>query len=146
MLLHRVFADKRVNPRREFFLVEQEQAVAALRLAAIEDVTPRRDDVIPDLGERAAVESMAMRRRQTSMFDIGLEAGTTLSLDLDPRVTCTVTGPREVEFAGERLSLSAAALRAINGLGNDWPAANGWAHWTYNDRRLRDHVTEHLDG
>jgi T5orf172 domain len=47
-LLHQVFADKRVNPKREFFLVEPEQAKAALRLAALEDVTPRNEGTIPD--------------------------------------------------------------------------------------------------
>src|SRR5262245_3109540 len=70
MLIHTVFADKRVNPRREFFLVEPEQAKAALQLAAIEEVTPSTEQTIPDLSERAAVESMAFRRRSTSMFDI----------------------------------------------------------------------------
>ena len=146
MLLHQVFADKRVNPRREFFLVEPEQAKAALRLAAVEDVTPRVEETIPDIGERAAVASMAARRRSTSMFDIGLELGTVLALDRDASVTCSVTGPWEVEFQGERLSLSASALKAIRGLGFEWPAANGWAHWTFNGRTLRDMVTDHLDG
>ncbi len=145
-LLHQVFADKRVNPRREFFLVEPQQAKAALRLAALQDVTPRTEETIPDIAERAAVASMAARRRSTSMFDIGLEAGTVLTLDRDSNVRCTITGPWEVEYEGERLSLSASALKAIRGLGFEWPAANGWAHWTYNGRSLRDIVTDHLDG
>lgn len=146
MLLHRVFADKRVNPRREFFLVEPEQAKAAVLLAAIEEVTPRTEETIPDVAERAAVEGMAARRRRTSMFDIGLSAGTVLSLDREPNVTCVVTGPWEVQYAEHRTSLSRAALLAINSLGFEWPAANGWAHWTYGGRALRDLVTDHLDG
>src|SRR5690242_17095285 len=99
----------------------------------------RKDEVIPDVAERAAVESMAMRRRQTSMFDIGLEPGTTLSLDKDSKVTCTVTGPWEVEFAGERLSLSAAALKAINGLGYEWPAERRGDSRRGRARRCRKH-------
>jgi hypothetical protein len=79
------------------------------------------------------------------MFDIGLEVGTVLGLDKEPNLTCVVTGPWEFEFGGERLSLSKAALKAINGLGFEWPAANGWAHWTYGGRSLRDLVTDHLD-
>lgn len=147
MLIHTVFADKRVNPRREFFLVEPEQAKAALQLAAIEEVTPSTEQTIPDLSERAAVESMALRRRSTSMFDIGLEVGTVLTLDRDPSITCTVTGPWEVEFLDEaHLSLSKSALKAINSTGLSWPAANGWAHWTFNGQPLRDMVTAHLSG
>lgn len=146
MLIHTVFADKRVNPRREFFLVEPEQAKAALQLAAIADVTPTTEQTIPELSERAAVESMAARRRSTSMFDIGLEAGMVLTLDRDPTITCTITGPSEVEFLGERMSLSKAAVTAINATGLAWPAANGWAHWTFNGQSLRDMVTAHLSG
>ena len=149
----RTDAEKRKDLRAKIDAAEQrnearglaEQAKAAVQLAALEDVTPKAEETIPDIAERAAVESMAARRRSTSMFDIGLEAGTILSLDRDASVKCTVTGPWEVEFGGERLSLSKAALKAINALGFEWPAANGWAHWTFNGRALRDIVTDHLN-
>ncbi len=144
LLIHKVFADKRVNPRREFFLLEREQAIAALKLAAIEDVTPQIDEVIPDSTERQAVERMSNRRRNTSMFDIGLSVGTALQLDRDPSVSCTIVGPWEIEFNGEKTSLSAAALQALNHLGFDWTSANGWAHWTFECRPLRAIVDSHL--
>jgi hypothetical protein len=143
-LIHTVFSDKRVNPKREFFLLEAEQAKAALQLAAIEDVTPRVEETSPDPSERAAVVSMAARRRSTSIYDLGIEAGSTLQLDRDPTITCTVTGPWEVDYLGQRTSLSKAALLALNSMGLEWPSANGWAHWTYTGRPLRDLVTDHL--
>jgi hypothetical protein len=42
------------------------------------------------------------------------------------------------------MSLSAAALLALRDVGYDWPSANGWAHWTYQDKPLIDLVNEHL--
>ncbi len=69
-----------------------------------------------------------------------------ITLDRDASITCTVTGPWEVEFGGERMSLSKSALKAINSTGLSWPAANGWAHWTFNGQSLRDMVTAHLSG
>ncbi len=143
-LIHKVFADKRVNPRREFFLIEPEQAKAAVQLAAVEEVTPAEAEIIPDEGDRAAVERMSLRRRKTSMFDIGIAKGTILLLDRDPTVTCVVADPWSVDYKGENLSLSAAAVRAISELGYEWPSANGWALWTFEGRPLRDIVTDYL--
>ena len=37
--LHRAFAPQRINPRREFFEIEPDQAIAILRLLNVEDVT-----------------------------------------------------------------------------------------------------------
>ena len=37
---HRAFGPYRINPKREFFEIEPEQAIALLELMAVEDVTP----------------------------------------------------------------------------------------------------------
>ncbi len=143
-LIHDAFADHRPNPRREFFNLEPERARSALMLGAIEDVTPGVEEVIPDIAERAAVENMARRRRRTSLTDIGLEPGRTLTLDRDESVTCVIVDDWQVRFSDQVMSLSAAAREAINSCGYDWPSANGWQHWMADGRRLNDLVTAHL--
>ena len=40
LALHTAFGPQRVNPRREFFKIDPEQAVAILRIIGSEDVTP----------------------------------------------------------------------------------------------------------
>jgi len=143
-LLHDAFADHRPNPRREFFNLEPERARSALMLAALEDVTPGVEEVIPDATERAAVVSMAKRRRTTSLADIGVQPGRILTLDRDESITCEIVDDWQVRFNGQVMSLSAAARDAINSCGYDWPSANGWQHWLVDGRRLRELVNEHL--
>jgi len=143
-LLHDAFADHRPNPKREFFTVAPERAKSALMIAALEDVTPTIDEVVPDAAERAAVESVARQRRNTSLFDIGLTAGDTLLLDRDPNTTCEVADPWRVRFKGEVMTPSKSAHQALQALGYNWPSANGWLHWTWQDRPLRAHVDDHL--
>lgn len=143
-LIHDAFADHRPNPRREFFNLEPERARAALMLAAIEEVTPGVEEIIPDATERAAVANMAKRRRNTSLIDIGLEPGRILTLDRDESVTCEIVDEWQVRFEGHVMSLSAAAREAINSCGYDWPSANGWQHWMVDGRRLRELVNDHL--
>src|SRR3989344_9514365 len=43
--LHDAFDDSRINPRREFFRIAPERVVAALKLAQIENITPKKDYV-----------------------------------------------------------------------------------------------------
>lgn len=142
--IHDAFADHRPNPRREFFELDPERAKSAIRWGAIEEVTPSLEEVVPDAAERAAIDNMASRRRKTTLADLGIQPGETLVLDRDPNSTCEVIDRLRVRFRGDVTSLSAAALAALHALGYDWPAANGWAHWTWRGRPLRDHVTDFL--
>src|SRR3989344_5347730 len=41
--LHDAFDHNRINPRREFFQIAPERVVSALKLAEIENVTPKKD-------------------------------------------------------------------------------------------------------
>ena len=143
-LLHDAFSDHRPNPRREFFTLDPERAKSALQLGALEDVTPGVEEVIPDSTERAAVENIARQRRHTRLSDIGIQPNDILVLDSDDATTCEVVDDLNVRYSNEVMSLSRAAKNALNELGYDWPSANGWRHWTFQGRPLRDHVTEFL--
>ena len=43
--LHDAFDDSRINPKREFFQISPERVVSALKLAEIENITPKQDYV-----------------------------------------------------------------------------------------------------
>ena len=47
---HTAFEPSRVNPKREFFNINPEQAIAVLSLMAIEDVTPSVQDEAKKIG------------------------------------------------------------------------------------------------
>jgi len=142
--IHDAFMDHRPNPRREFFTIDPERVRSALRLAELEDVTPEADDIIPDRADRVAVENTARRKRNTTLNDIGIMPGEVLVLDRDQDTTCEVVNHRQVLFCGETMSLSKSAHQALTALGYDWPAANGWAIWTYGGRRLAELVDDHV--
>lgn len=58
--LHKAFDPNRVNPRREFFEIEPDQAKVILEMLAIEDVTP---EVAKELGSKTDVVDQASGKR-----------------------------------------------------------------------------------
>jgi hypothetical protein len=110
--LHQLFADERVNERREFFRVDPEKVVLALSIGGFADVTPGAD-VVETQEDEAALEKARTRRSGFDMEAVGVPVGATLVSTRDEETTCTVLEGGRVEFQGENLSLSAAALRVL---------------------------------
>ena len=64
MALHKAFRPNRFNPKREFFKIDTEQAVAVLNVVAGEDVTPtvnESNNAIAEV-ERSSSERLRTRR------------------------------------------------------------------------------------
>jgi len=111
--LHEAFGDHRIRARREFFRISPERVVAALRLAAVEDVTPRRDVVASIGGDVRYDLELARARRATFNFEmVRIPVGSVLAFSRDPQVTATVADARRVMFEGTVTSLSEAAACA----------------------------------
>jgi len=68
--LFEVFGDNRVRARREFFRTSPERVVAALRLAALEDVTPRGDVAVSEEVRRDLEEARARRAQTTAIMTV----------------------------------------------------------------------------
>ncbi len=62
---HLAFGPYRVNPRREFFNIEPEQAITLLKLMALEDVTPvvQKEAESVDIEAKASTEKFKKARR-----------------------------------------------------------------------------------
>ena len=72
---HLAFGPYRVNPRREFFNIEPEQAITLLRLMALEDVTPvvQKEAENVDLEAKTSTEKFKRtRRKQMNLWTMGL--------------------------------------------------------------------------
>jgi len=144
--LHEAFGDNRVRSSREFFEISPERCVAALKLAAIEDVTPREEIVESEEDEKALLKART-RKERFNFKMVNVVPGTVLQFARDENVTCVVKDSRNVEFEGEELSLSEAALRALRDAGYNWKSAQGAAYWllegeTLSDRRTRMEESE----
>ncbi len=79
---HQAFGPYRLNPKREFFQIEPDQAIALLRLMAVEDVTPtlqkEADNV--DQDSKEAVKKLKARRPNLNFIEMGIPVGSILHL------------------------------------------------------------------
>jgi hypothetical protein len=133
--LHEAFGDHRVRAKREFFRISPERVVAALRLAAIEDVTPRADVAVSDDVRHDLEEARA--RKAVFNFDmVKIPVGAVLTFSRDPNVTAKVSDARHVTLDGAEMSVSDAALRVLKRQGVVWKSVQGPLFWKYEGETL----------
>ena len=149
-LLHQLFAEHRVNPRREFFQLNPEKAVVALSIGNFKDVTPG-EVVAEDAAEQAAVERVRNRRERISLAAIGIMPGATLTFSRDENRTVQVMTDKLVLMEGQQLTLSRAAIITLQHMGYTTTAASGSVYWLYegetlDERRRRMEAEQFDDG
>jgi hypothetical protein len=146
-ILHQLFAEYRLNPRREFFRLDPEKAVLAISIGVFKEVTPGVAQVEPD--EQEALERVKARRPRIRLDAIGIKPGDVLLFSRDESIRAVVASDGKLEYDGEVLSPSAAALNALHKLGYKTPAASGSEHWMFDgellDERRRRLEAERFD-
>lgn len=129
--LHDAFGDNRINPKREFFQISPERVVSALKLAEIEDITPKNDFV--DNKEDQQALHIARARRSIFRFSmVNIPIGAELVFSRDETKKAKVVDDRMIEFNGEITSLSLSAQKL---LGYDYGVA-GTDYWMYEEETL----------
>lgn len=134
--LHVAFGPHRINPKREFFRMDSEQAIAILRLLNKPDATAdvaKQSPEVDDVSLQAAATVKA-RRPNLDFEEMGIAAGSTLESVSKSGVSVVVCAAKKVKFNDEELSLSAATKMA---LGLDY-AVRPTPHWRYNGRLLSE--------
>jgi len=146
-ILHQLFSDYRLNPKREFFRLDPEKVVLAISVGKFKEVTP--GIIIADEDDKEALEKERERRPKIKLSAIGVTAGSLLTLSRDESITATVAEDNEVLFNGEIMSLSLAALKALQSLGYKTPTASGSGYWKFDgellDARRRRIESEKFD-
>lgn len=135
--LHDAFLDHRVRSSREFFEISPERVLSALKLAEIENVTPKKDYVETEEDQQALNQARTKRARFNFKM-AGIPVGAELTFVNDKDVRVRVTDNRSVEYKGEITSLSRAAQRELD---VEW-ALQGPVYWMYegetlDERRIR---------
>jgi hypothetical protein len=145
--LHQLFSEGRVNPKREFFKIDPEKVVLAIGIGEFKEITPGVAQI--DVEEQAALEKAKSRRPRLKLDALGIKVGDILTLSRDESITATVVDDGKVNLEGEVLSLSAAALKALHGLGHSTPAASGPGYWMFDgellDERRRNMEAKQFD-
>lgn len=141
---HNAFGPYRVNPKREFFSIDPEQAMGLLELMKLEDMTPamQREAEQVDVEAKAAAEKFKRSRRPSFRFTkLGIPEGSTLQFT-EGEQTCRVSSRKHVEYEGNpEWSLSALAQH-LTGLTRP---LRGTAYFTYQGRKLSDIYDEAYD-
>ena len=137
---HTAFEPSRVNPKREFFNINPEQAIAVLSLMAIEDVTPSVQDEAKkiDVEATASAEKFKKKRRPTlNYLEMGLKEGDILKFGRNEEF-CTVLNGRQVSYKGEPWFLSNLTNKLLDRTG----AMDGSPYWYFNGKNLKDIYNE----
>jgi T5orf172 domain len=145
--LHQLFAEARINPKREFFRLDPEKVVLAISIGEFKEITPGKAQVEPE--EQEALEKVKARRPRIRLDAIGIKPGDVLSFTRDEAIQAIVAPDGKVVYEGELLSPSAAALKALHKRGYQTPAASGSEHWMFDgetlDERRRRMEAERFD-
>ena len=136
---HTAFGPNRINPNREFFEIESEQAIALLRLFAIEDVTPdvQKEATKVDTESQGGTNRLKSRRPNLNFLEMGIPVGSKLKFTNDD-VTVEVISYNRVKYQGDNFSLTAFTRKL---LGLDYSVAPS-SYWTYEGRSLHEIYNE----
>ncbi|NTW46266.1 MAG: GIY-YIG nuclease family protein [Candidatus Moranbacteria bacterium] len=129
--LHDAFMDHRVRSSREFFEIAPERAVAALRLAEVENVTPKKD-IVETIEDQQALNQARARRPDFRFKMVDIPVGAELEFSRDKSIKATVLENGQINFNGEIITLSRAAQKIL-GLSY---GVQGPAYWMYDGETL----------
>jgi hypothetical protein len=133
--IHDAFDDFRINPRREFFKMNPERVISALKLTKGIDVTPKED--IADSKEELDALNLARNRRPRFNFNLAdIPLGSMITFSLDESKIAEVISDTEVKYNDEILSLNQITLRLFNEKGKRWKSVQGPAYWMYEGQTL----------
>jgi hypothetical protein len=129
--LHTAFGDFRVRSNREFFKMDPYKVKAILEVLALEDVTPK-NELVATAEDAQALRTVGIKSGRFRFSSAGIPIGVTLNFVKDLNLTATVEEDSWVVFAGEKHSLTTAALEALKKCGYNWSSVQGPEYWLYN--------------
>lgn len=139
-LVHQAFADHRTRAKREFFEIDPQRVIAALKLTGGRNVTPKNDIANDEEGIKALTRAKRTRKSY-SFSDADVKLGDLLHYANDNAVTAQVVGEKKVVFEGEETSLSSSALTLLHREGYTWSSVNGWDYWMLENETISERVS-----
>jgi hypothetical protein len=137
---HKAFGPYRINPNREFFEIDDDQAIGLLKIICSEDVTPQIKDELDKVDEvsRSASKTFSRGRRQRFNFqEMNIGTGSILRSNFNEEI-CEVIDKKNVIFREEEMSLTAATRLKLD---NSYNVAPG-NYWIFEGRKLREIYNE----
>ncbi len=135
--LHDAFGDHRINPKREFFRLNPDRAVAILELVALKDAAPNIE-IVEDQAELDALHREQSRRENFRFSMVDVPIGSVLKFSKDENFIARVIDDKRIEFEGAITSTSAAAAMLLHRRGWTLKAAQGPLYWMYDGETLAE--------
>ena len=134
--LHHAFSNTRVNPSREFFDIDESQAIAVLKLISNEEITPIISDEldkVDEISKKAGKKYSRAKRPSQNFVEMGIAIGETLTT-ADGLITCKIAEEKKIEYEGEVMSLT----RLTKKLKDVEYAPQPGLHWFYNGKSVKE--------
>jgi hypothetical protein len=136
-LAHDTFSAFRIRENREFFKMDPERAVSALKISGDKEIKIA-NKMIDEEG--AEIEDKITPPRRTgkrfSFAAINIPIGTELTFTRNEEIKCTVIPDDKVKYQEKEYSLSGLADKLLRELGYDWKAVQGSNFFEYNGKTL----------
>ena len=132
--IHHGFDDYRINENREFFEIDPDKAKSILSLVDGVEVTPKTD-VVDNPTDQQALDKQRNKQR-FNFASVGISPGEILEFKKDKTITAKVLDDDKIEFEGNPMSLSPAALIVIHRMGYEWTKIAGPQFWCYKGKTL----------
>jgi hypothetical protein len=137
---HKAFAPYRINANREFFEIDDSQAIILLDLICDEDVTPhiqKELKKVDSVSMKAGEEFSKKRRQRFNFQEMEIEIESVLNSNFNDE-SCIVVDERNVKYRDEVMSLTKATRIMLD---NSYNVAPG-NYWIYEGKKLREIYNE----
>lgn len=134
--LHIAFGPYRINPNREFFKINREQAISILKLLGPNDATAEIQSEMNESISQAEKDSGAKLKKRPNMdfHEMGIKDGSVLTFAENSEIEVIVSGSKRVVYQDQSMSLTAATRIVLDLDYNIQPSPK----WKYQGRLLKD--------
>ena len=136
-LVHTAFSGDRVRDSREFFRVDPEKAVAALRISGAKEIK-LNNEMIDEDGELFEETKKRKYTKRFSFSYVNIPIGSELIYTRDEDIKCKVISDNKVEYNGKNYSLSRLADELLQQSGYNWKGVQGPLYFKYNEKTLSE--------
>lgn len=133
---HKAFGPYRINPNREFFEIEDSQAIGLLEIICDENVTPQVTlelEKVDSVSRKAGATLKKKRRPRFNFKEMGVPVGAILRSNYNDE-TCRVLDERKIVFRNEEMSLTRATKIKLENSYNVSPNP----YWVFDGKKLSE--------
>jgi len=136
-LMHNAFSDYRIRSSREFFEMDPERAVSALRISGAPEIK-LENEMIDEEGTVINDTSSKKHGKRFSFSFVNIPIGSELTYTRDENIKCIVTSDNEVEYNGIKYSVSRLADELLTQSGYNWKGVTGPLYFKYKEKTLSE--------